>query len=165
MLLLLDHVQEVTLILLLALDIVDLLLDLFLHVAAGSLDVILHLFLDGAVLRLSKHLLFLLLPLTLRSLLSDLHVALAGLKDVGRALLGFIEFLPSLGLFLLEESDTVREQLVILLGALTSDLRGDELAVQRLIIIVLVNIQVHLVSGRELRGVQLIIQMSIIVVV
>ncbi len=54
---------------------------------------------------------------------------------------------------------------MIFLGALASDLGGDEFAVQSLIVIVLIHIQVHLVSGRELRGMKLVIQMSIIVVV
>jgi hypothetical protein len=54
---------------------------------------------------------------------------------------------------------------MILFGALASNLGGDELAVQGLIVVVLVHVQVHLVSGRELRRVQLVIQMRIIVVV
>ncbi len=108
-LLLLDHVKEVALILLLLLNVFDLLPDLVLLVTARRLHIILHLFLDGAVLRLTKHLLFLFLALTLGSLLSDLHVALACLKDIGGALLGFIELFPSLGLFLLEQSNTVRK--------------------------------------------------------
>jgi hypothetical protein len=100
--LLLDDVQEVALVLLLLLNVLDLLADLLLLVSARRLHIVFHLFLDGTVLRLSEHLLFLLLALALRTLLSDLHVALAGLKDISRSLLGFIEFLPSLSLFLLE---------------------------------------------------------------
>lgn len=54
---------------------------------------------------------------------------------------------------------------MILFGALASDLGGDELAVQGLIVVVLVHVQVHLVGRWELRRVQLVIQMCIIVVV
>jgi len=54
---------------------------------------------------------------------------------------------------------------VIFFGALASDLGGDKFAVQGLIVVVLIHVQVHLVSGRELRGMKLVIQMSIIIVV
>jgi len=108
-LLLLDHMKEIALILLLLLNVFDLFSHLVLLVTARRLHIILHLFLDGTILRLSQHLLLLFLALTLGSLLSDLHIALACLKDIGGALLGFIELFPSLGLFLLEQSNTVRK--------------------------------------------------------
>lgn len=53
---------------------------------------------------------------------------------------------------LLEEGDPVREQAVVLLSALASDLRGDELTVQRLVVIVLVNVQVNLLLLLGLKG-------------
>ena len=53
-------------------------------------------------------------------------------------------------LFLLEESDTVGEEFHVLLCPLSCDLGGYEFAVKSLIIIVLVNVEVHFL---ELLGV------------
>lgn len=48
---------------------------------------------------------------------------------------------------LLEEGDPVGEQAVVLLGSFAGDLCGDELAVQRLVVVVLVDVEVHLLHG------------------
>lgn len=161
-LLLFDDLHEVALLTFLILDCVDLPLDLLLEVTPGHIHVLAVLLLNSAVLRLTEHLFFLLLSLSLHALLLNLHVALSRHQDVVGPLLGLVELLPGLLLLLLEQGDPVREQLVVLLRSLPRHLGCDQLAVQRLVIIIFVNVQVHLVGRRELRTVQLVIQVAVI---
>lgn len=53
---------------------------------------------------------------------------------------------------------------MILLGALPCNLSRDQLAMESLIIVILVDIQIHLVRRWELRGVELVVQVVVIVI-
>jgi len=90
------HVHEVLLLLLLVLDLVSLLPDLVLDVAALHVQGTLLLLLDLEVDLLAEGLLLLLLPLDRVTLRLLLHVALSHHQDVARAFLGLVELLPRL---------------------------------------------------------------------
>lgn len=94
--LMLLHLHEVFLLALLHLEVVDVSPDFVLQVSPLGIHVALDLLLHLHALRPSEGLLFLLLPLTLHSVGSDLHVALARAENVGGALLGLVELFPSL---------------------------------------------------------------------
>lgn len=112
---------------------------------------------------MAEHLFFLLLPLSLLAFLQHLHVTLSRNKYVVGPLLGLVELLPSFLLLLLKQCDSIGQKLVVLLGPFPGYLRGNQLAVQGFIIVVLVHVQIHLVGRRELRAMQLVVQVGIIV--
>jgi hypothetical protein len=89
-------VQEVFLIAFLLLDVVNLLFDLLLVHATCVVDLGAYLFLEVPIHLLAHRLFFLLLSLTFCSLSRYLHVSLAGLHYVSRALLRLVELLPCL---------------------------------------------------------------------
>ena len=105
-----------------------------------------------------------LLSLPLDAFLLYLYVPLSRDEYVTGALLGLVELLPRLLLLLLEQRDPIRQQLVVLLGPLPRHLRRDQLPMQRLIVVVLVHVQVHLVRRREMAPVQLVVQVLVIVI-
>lgn len=161
--LLLDDLHKVTLFTLLILYCVYITLNLFFEVATSHIHVLAVLLLDGAVLSLTEHLFLLLLSLSFLAFLLHLHIALSCNEYVIGPLLGFIELLPRLLLFLLEQCDSIGEKLVVFLSPFSRHLRGNQFAVQGLIIVVLIDVQVHLVSRGELRAVQLVVQVVVIV--
>ena len=163
MLLLFDDLHEVTLLTLLHFYCINITLNLLLEVATGHIHILAVLLLNGAVLCLAEHLFLILLPLSLLALLLHLHVSLPRDEYIISPLLCLIKLLPRLLLLLLQQSDPVRQQLVVLLRPLPGDLGRNQLAVQRLIIVVLVHVQVHLVGGWELGTVQLVIQVVVVV--
>ena len=163
MLLLFDDLHEVTLLTLLHFYCINITLDLLLQVATGHIHVLAVLLLNGAVLCLTEHLLLILLPLSLLPLLLHLDVPLSRDEYIISPLLSLIKLLPGLLLLLLQQRDPIGQQLVVLLRPLPRNLRRYQLAVQRLIIVVLVHVQVHLVRRWELRTVQLVIQVVVIV--
>ena len=150
MLLLFDDLHEVTLLTLLHFYCINITLDLLLQVATGHIHVLAVLLLNGAVLCLTEHLLLILLPLSLLPLLLHLDVPLPRDEYIISPLLSLIKLLPGLLLLLLQQRDPIGQQLVVLLRPLPLDLRRYQLAVQRLIIVVLVHVQVHLVRRWEL---------------
>ena len=136
----------------------------FFKVLPSGNHVALVLFFCSSVLSLTKFLFIFLLPLSLDSLLLNLHVTLPSNQDVICSFLCLIEFLPRFLFLLLKQCDSVREKLVIFLCALPRNLGGDEFAVQGLVIVVFIHIQVHLMGRWELRRMQLVVQMLIIII-
>jgi hypothetical protein len=163
-LLLFDDLHEVTLLTLLHFYCINITLDLLLEVATGHIHVLAVLLLNGAVLGLAEHLFLILLSLSLLSLLLHFHIPLPRNEYIISPLLCLIKLLPRLLLLLLQQRDPIGQQLVVFLRPLPRDLGRDQLAVQRLIVVILVHVQVHLVGGRELRTVQLVIQVVVVVI-
>lgn len=142
-LLLLLHLEEVLLLSLFVLEILHVPLNLLLKAFLVPFDVALQLLLERPVLGLPLSLFFLFLPLSLQLLLHVFDVSLSLLKDVLRLLLGLINLLPGFLLLLLEQLDSVRQQLHVFLSPLSGNLGGNQLPVQGFIVVVLVNVQVH----------------------
>ena len=163
MLLLFDDLHEVTLLTFLHFYCINITLDLLLQVATGHIHVLAVLLLNGAVLCLTEHLFLILLPLSLLPLLLHLDVPLPRDEYIIGPLLSLIKLLPGLLLLLLQQRDPIGQQLVVLLRPLPRYLRRYQLPVQRLIIVVLIHVQVHLVCRGELRTVQLVIQVVVVV--
>ena len=155
--------HEVTLLPLLQLHALHLATHLVLQVPPGHVHVLLVLLLGRTVLSLTELLFMILLSLPLDAFLLYLDVSLACDEYVVGAFLGLVELLPRLLLLLLEQRDPIRQQLVVLLGPLPRHLRRDQLPMQRLVVVVLVHVQIHLVRRREMAPVQLIIQVLVVI--
>jgi hypothetical protein len=96
LLLMLLNLHEVFLLLLLVLEAINVALDFIFKHFLGLVDVLSDRLLELAALHLADGLFLFALSLSLSSVSCNLHIALAGLKDVTSAFLGFVEFLPRL---------------------------------------------------------------------
>ena len=137
---------EVLLVLLFHLQVLYLLLDLLLMVALGVVDVVLQLFLLALVLLLLVELLLLLLSHTFFSLRGHLLVALAKGDDLSGSFFGLLDLLPCLALFLLEQLDAVGQELRVFLGALTGHLGRLKFMVKRFLVVVLIDVEVNVLE-------------------
>ena len=90
------NVHKVFLLLLLVLKVVYIASHLVFEHLLSLVNVLSYLILELATLHLADGLFLFSLSLSLCPLSGYLHIALAGIEDVGCALFGFIEFLPCL---------------------------------------------------------------------
>lgn len=122
--------------------------DLLLSLMGGHLaisDLLVGLFFHLTVHLAFHGLIHLLLALAVLLLLQGHDVALALGDDLRSALACLVDLLDDLALFHLEEPNTVAEQLQILLGPFAGDFGSTELLVQRVIVVLFIRGQVHLI--------------------